>query len=53
MRETVGIVSTAVLMLSPVLLSGSIAFGAPCRARLALVFGVFQLEVDTLECLDT
>ena len=32
-----GIAPTAVPMLSPVLLGVSIAFGAPCRARLALV----------------
>ena len=32
-----GIAPTGVPMLSPVLLSVSTAFGAPCRARLALV----------------
>ena len=36
-REVLCMVSTTILMLFPVLLNGSVAFGAPCRARLALV----------------
>ena len=35
-REVLCMVSTTILMLFPVLLNGSVAFGAPCRARLAL-----------------
>ena len=37
MREVLGIVSAVVPVVSPVLLSGSVAFGAPCPAGLALV----------------
>ena len=48
MREVLGIVPTTVPMVFPVLLSGSIAFGAPCRARLALVGFRFESHLVTM-----
>ena len=39
-REVARIVPTTVPMLSPILLNVFVAFGAPCRARLALVLFV-------------